>query len=48
MPLISESLKKINYIALKYRASNMITIPYIMQVGAHFKSAVGGVRESAQ
>ena len=31
---------------LRYRASNMITIPYIMQIGAHFKSAAGEVRES--
>ena len=31
---------------LRYRASNMITIPYIMiVVGAHFKSAVVGFRE---
>ena len=26
----------------------MITIPYMMLVGAHFKSAVGGVRESTR
>ena len=32
---------------LIYRASNMITIPYMMLVGAHLKSAVGGVRESS-
>ena len=38
--------RKFNDTDLRYRASNMITIPYIMLVGAHFKSAVGGVRES--
>ena len=39
--------RKFNDTDLRYRASNMITIPYIMLVGAHFKSAVGGVRESS-
>ena len=37
----------INDTDLGYRASNMITIPYMMLVGAHFKSAVGEVRESS-
>ena len=32
---------------LGYRASNMMTIPYMMLVGAHLKSAVGGVRETS-
>ena len=32
---------------LGYHVSNMITIPYMILVGAHFKSAVGGVRESS-
>ena len=32
---------KLNDTDLRYRASNMITIPYIMLVGAHFKSEVG-------
>ena len=40
--------RKFNDTDLRYRASNMITIPYIMLVGAHFKSAVGGVRESSR
>ena len=39
--------RKFNDTDLRYRASNMITIPYKMLVGAHFKSAVGGVRESS-
>ena len=32
---------------LRYRASNMITIPYIMLTGAYFKSAVDEVTESS-
>ena len=39
--------RKFNDRDLRYRGSNMITIPYIMLVGAHFKSAVGGIRESS-
>ena len=39
--------RKLNDTDLGYRASNMITIPYMRLVGAHFKSAVGGVRESS-
>ena len=39
--------RKFNDTGLVYRASNMITIPYMMLEGAHFKSAVGGVRESS-
>ena len=39
--------KKFNDNDLGYRSSNMITITYMMLVGAHFKSAVGGVRESS-
>ena len=39
--------RKFNDTDLGYRASNMITIPYMMLVGAHLKSAVGGVRESS-
>ena len=46
--------RKFNDTGLRYRASNMITIPYIMVVEApyimvveaHFKSAVGGDKES--
>ena len=38
---------KCNDTDLEYRASNMIAIPYMMLVGAHFKSVVGGVRESS-
>ena len=38
--------RKFNDTDLGYRASNMITIPYMMLVGAHFKSAADGVRES--
>ena len=34
--------RKFNDTGLRYGASNMITIPYIRLVGAHFKSAVGG------
>ena len=39
--------RNFNYTDLGYRASNMITIPHIMLLGAHFKSAGGGVRESS-
>ena len=39
--------RKFNDKDLRYRASDMITIPYIILVGAHFKSAVGGFRESS-
>ena len=39
--------RKFNDTDLGYRASNMMTILYMMLVGAHFKSAVGGVRESS-
>ena len=39
--------RKLNDTDLRYRTSNVITIPYIMLEGAHFKSAVGGVRESS-
>ena len=39
--------RKFNDTDLRYRASDMITIPYIILVVAHFKSAVGGVRESS-
>ena len=39
--------RKFNDTDLGYRASNMITIPYMMLVVAHLKSAVGGVRESS-
>ena len=39
--------RKFNDTDLKYRASNMIIILYIILVGAHFKSAVGCVRESS-
>ena len=42
-----EVSRKFNGTGLRYRESNMITIPYLMLVGAHFKSAVGGVRESS-
>ena len=45
--LFLEVSRKINYTDLRYRATNMNTKPYIMLVGAHFKSAVGGVRESS-
>ena len=38
--------RKFNDTSLRYRASDMITVPYIMLIGAHFKSAVGGVRQS--
>ena len=38
--------KKCNDADWGYRASNMITIPYMMLVGAHFKSVVGGIRDS--
>ena len=40
--------RKFNDAGLRYRASNMITIPYLILVVAHFKSAVGGVRELAR
>ena len=40
--------RKFNDTDLRYRASNIITIHYIIIVGAHFKSAVGGVRESSR
>ena len=40
-------LRKFNDTDLGYRASNMITIPYMMLVGAHLKSAEGGVRVSS-
>ena len=39
--------RKFNNTDLGYRGSNMITIPYMMLVGAHFKSAVGAVRDSS-
>ena len=39
--------RKFNDTDLGYRASNMITIPYMMLVEKHFKSAVGVVRESS-
>ena len=39
--------RKFNDTALRYRATNMITIAHIRAVGAHFKTAVGGVRESS-
>ena len=39
--------RKFNDTDLGYRTSNMITLPYMMLVGAHFKSAVGGVSESS-
>ena len=38
--------KIFNDTGLRYRAFSLITIPYIMPVGGHFKSAVGGVRKS--
>ena len=39
--------RKLNDTDMRYRASNMITITYIMLVRAHFESEVGGVRESS-
>ena len=37
-----------NDTGLRYRALNMITIPYIMLVGGHFKSEVGGLENLAR
>ena len=45
--LILKVSRKCNDTDLGYRASNMITIPYMMLVGTHLKSALGGVRESS-
>ena len=39
--------RKLNDTGLRYRVTNMSTIAYKRVVGAHFKSAVGGVRESS-
>ena len=39
--------RKFNDTGLGYPTSNMITLLYMILVGAHFKSAVGGVRESS-
>ena len=39
--------RKFNDTDLRYRASNINTMQYIMLVGAHFKSAVGWVRETS-
>ena len=39
--------RKFNDIGLRYRASNMITIPYISVEGGRFKSEIGEVRVSS-
>ena len=39
--------RKFNDTDLRDCATNMSTVPYIRIVGAYFKSAVGGVRESS-
>ena len=38
--------RKFNDTDLRYRVTNMSTIPYIRVVVAHFKSSVGGVKET--